>query len=433
MSGERGSGRERRGWSVGRFRRRVRAMPPAQKLVATLIAGMLIVLVAILNYDRGWEGKRWQAPADDAASSPGTVADLTVDAQLTLPRQPMELARLEPLPVPPPVPAPPAIAAAPIERPWAPRPPESRPSWAEPQTIAPPATRPPALAAIVPPLLRPELPPRAMPPLLRPLPPPTLTPRRTEPAPPRSPGAVPRLAVIIDDVGNDLAAVRRAQALPAPVTLAFLPTGIDNPRTTAATVAAGHEVFLHLPMEPLGGYDPGQNAILVNLSPAELERRFAWALARVPHAVGVNNHMGSRATLDPWTMLPVMQAIKQRGLVFVDSRTVGRTIAGDVAANLGVPRAVRDVFLDNDPTASAIRGRLAEAERTARERGQAVVIGHPYPSTLTELAMWLPQARRRGVTFVKASALARGCQPQAVALLASCDATGTGCVPPPVC
>lgn len=108
-----------------------------------------------------------------------------------------------------------------------------------------------------------------------------------------------RLAILIDDMGPPRSLTQRAIRLPVPITMSFLPYADDLAGLTAAARAQGHEIFLHLPMEPVGTEDPGPNAILVGLEPNEFSRRLAWAFDRVPGATGVNNHMGSRATSDP--------------------------------------------------------------------------------------------------------------------------------------
>jgi hypothetical protein len=229
------------------------------------------------------------------------------------------------------------------------------------------------------------------------------------PPPPRA--APPRLAVMVDDLGLDPAAARRAIDLPPGVTLDFLPYGRGLDGLVAAAVARGHDVFLHLPLEPVGDADPGPNALLTGLAPAEVARRLAWAFGRLPGAVGVNNHMGSRGTADPGLMLAVLAEVARRGLVFVDSRTTPLSVAPGIAGRLGLPFATRDVSLDNEPTADAVQARLAETERVARRHGGAIAIGHPYPATLAVLAGWLPDAERRGVRLVTARSLARvgGC------------------------
>ena len=257
------------------------------------------------------------------------------------------------------------------------------------------------------------------------------------PTPPRHAQAMPvgqpMLALVIDDLGPSVSLTRRAMRLPRPVTLAFLPYASDLDDLTAAGRAQGHEIYLHLPMEPIGNADPGPNAIQVGLDPAEFQRRLSWAFDRVPLAAGVNNHMGSRATSDPASMLKVLQEARRRGLSFVDSRTSPLSVGDGLAEQLGVPHAARDVFLDNVPTMGAVLRQLAEAEHLARRRGQALAIGHPYSATLAALEAWIPAAEARGLRIVRAGDLiarSRCGQPQALTVSAC---MGSGCPPAPAC
>jgi len=247
------------------------------------------------------------------------------------------------------------------------------------------------------------------------------------------PGRGAMLAIVLDDMGPPPTMTRRAIQLPVPVTLSFLPYADDLPITTAAARAHGHEVFLHLPMEPIGSADPGPNAILVGLDPNEFNRRLSWAFERVPLATGLNNHMGSRATSEPESMLKVLQEVRRRGLNFVDSRTSPLSVGDGLAAQLGIPHAARDVFLDNNPATAGILRQLNEAERLARRRGHALAIGHPYPTTLSVLESWLPAAEARGLKIVRASDLiaAIGCDQPAPLQVNACS--GPDCPPAPVC
>jgi polysaccharide deacetylase 2 family uncharacterized protein YibQ len=297
------------------------------------------------------------------------------------------------------------------------------------QRPAPPPS--PAVAVVAPP---PAAPPRVVP---RPEPAPTRLAAAvvTLPVPPKAPPtrtADPVLAIVIDDLGPAQALTRRAVHLPRPVTLAFLPYAEGLDAFATAAKANGHEVYLHLPMEPEGEEDPGPNAILVGLEPGELSRRLAWALDRLPQATGVNNHMGSRATSDPAAMLEVLQEVRRRGLAFVDSRTSPLSVGNALAERLGLPHAARDVFLDNDPSPAAIRRRLDEALRLARRRGHALAIGHPYPTTLAVLEDWLPRAEARGVRPVRAADLIarQRCRPATIPVSAC---AGGGCPPAPDC
>jgi len=267
--------------------------------------------------------------------------------------------------------------------------------------LPPPERAPTATAAAVPRSL-------AVPPieLVRPVPVAFPAPLVRRPRGPR-----PVLAVIIDDLGLNGPATRRTIRLPGPLTLAFLPYGEGTPELAREAKASGHEVFLHLAMEPLGNEDPGPMALLSGLGAEELRRRLHWALGRVPGASGVNNHMGSRLTADPRAMAVVMGELGRLGLPFVDSMTTGASVAARVALETGVPATARDLFLDNDPAPAAILAQLERAERLARRTGSAVAIGHPYASTLQVLADWLPRAVARGLVLVPATAMIelRGC------------------------
>lgn len=216
----------------------------------------------------------------------------------------------------------------------------------------------------------------------------------------------PMIAILIDDVGVARQNTELAIALDPSVTLSFMTYAGDAPAQVAAARARGHEIMLHLPMEPLDhGDNPGPNALVVGLPAAELERRIDWGLGRFEGFVGVNNHMGSRFTANREGMAALMAALKQRGLLFVDSRTTASSVGTEMARLNGVPAASRDVFLDNGVDAGDIEARLAETERRARAQGAAIAIGHPHPETIATLRRWIPQAQARGFVLVPVSAV----------------------------
>jgi polysaccharide deacetylase 2 family uncharacterized protein YibQ len=200
----------------------------------------------------------------------------------------------------------------------------------------------------------------------------------------------PAIAVVIDDVGANRRQVDAAIALPAAVTLAFMPYGEDVQRQVDRARTAGHEVLLHLPMQPEAGGDPGPKALLTSLPPGALAERIAWNMDRFTGYVGFNNHMGSKFTADAAGMGAVMREAKARGLMFLDSRTTSRSQGRAAALRFGVPMLERDLFLDNEATQAAVRGQLDKAVELARRRGSAIVIGHPHPETLAALKAWIP-------------------------------------------
>jgi polysaccharide deacetylase 2 family uncharacterized protein YibQ len=234
--------------------------------------------------------------------------------------------------------------------------------------------------------------------------PPLTAPRAPSPSPALT-GIAPRIAVIIDDMGINRQQSGPVLQLPVPVTVAFLPYGRATPALAAEAAAKGFEVMLHMPMQPAGPDNPGPDAITSGLDPVQVGERLAAAQARVPQAVGVNNHMGSAATVDAALMDAFMQMLQPTGQFFVDSYTSADSVAYAAATAHGVPALRRDVFLDNDQSPEAIWRQISRAEGIARRHGQAIVIGHPYPSTIAVLREWLPRLEQQGMRVVKVGEL----------------------------
>lgn len=218
----------------------------------------------------------------------------------------------------------------------------------------------------------------------------------------------PMIAVVIDDVGLDRPRSRRAMALPAPVTIALMAYADDARDQAALARRGGHELLVHVPMEPGDSSEnPGPNALAGNLPQAEFTRRLEWNLSQFGGYVGINNHMGSRLTSNPAALAPVMAALKRRGLLFLDSRTTAETRGLDIARHFGVPAVERNVFLDHDVSAAAVDAALLRTEELARRNGFAIAIGHPKDITLSALEAWLPDVRARGFAVVPLTAVVR--------------------------
>ncbi len=200
----------------------------------------------------------------------------------------------------------------------------------------------------------------------------------------------PKIAIVIDDVGLSYDTSMAITEMAGPLTLSFLPYAELLPEQARALKLAGHELMVHLPMEPkLDTADPGPNALLSHLEVPEFERRIVWNLNRFDGFVGVNNHMGSLLTEKPGLMVRVMVHLRRGGYLFLDSLTSPNSVAGRAAKATGVPTISRDVFLDNERNIKAIMVQLAETEAIARRRGYAVAIGHPYDETLKALEFWM--------------------------------------------
>ena len=215
----------------------------------------------------------------------------------------------------------------------------------------------------------------------------------------------PAIAVVIDDLGLNRRGTAALNGLRAPLTLAFMPYATDLDEQTRAARAAGHELLVHVPMEPRTEEWPGPNALTSQLGPAELVSRLRSHLRSFGGFVGVNNHMGSLLTTDSERMAILMAELRQRDLLFLDSRTTRESIAAREAQRSQVPFAQRDVFIDNDLELSSVLRALAHAENIARRQGHAVAMGHPHDVTIEALKRWLPGLDVRGVALVPISAI----------------------------
>jgi polysaccharide deacetylase 2 family uncharacterized protein YibQ len=210
------------------------------------------------------------------------------------------------------------------------------------------------------------------------------------------------VAVIIDDLGHNRQAALPFLEMSHPVALSFLPGRPFSRELALEAGRRGKTLLLHLPMEPMGYpvKDPGSGAILLSQNRWEIERVLDDDLAAVPGIVGVNNHMGSRATADDRVMNTVLTFLNRKGLFFIDSRTTTETVGLETARRMGVPTIQRDVFLDNDADPSAIDAKVDELLDLAQERGWALGIGHAYPLTADALERLAVKARERGIQWI---------------------------------
>jgi len=218
----------------------------------------------------------------------------------------------------------------------------------------------------------------------------------------------PMIALIFDDLGVDKSRTRRIIALSGPLTLSFLAysTGLED--LSKQGHDAGHEIFLHVPMEPSSSHvDPGPNVLLTNQPRPELLTIFRWNLDRMDGYVGINNHMGSQFTENFEGMSIIMGELKVRGLAFLDSLTSSHSVGRRAAAAAGVPFITRNVFIDHDEAPEKIKQRLRDVERLAEQQGHAIAIGHPREATLKAVKPWLIGITKRGFQLVPASTLIR--------------------------
>lgn len=221
------------------------------------------------------------------------------------------------------------------------------------------------------------------------------------PPPPEKP-PVARVALVIDDFGYDMKIARKFVNLPLAMTFSVLPHLPHTQEVAALAAAHGHEVMLHMPMEPYGypKTDPGRGALLVAMTPQQIIAEIDNALKENPYARGINNHMGSKFTEDPQAMTIVLRHLKDRGFYYLDSYTSAHSVGLSVAQELGMPCMKRDIFLDHEPTEAFVRRQVEELIRRAKVEGRAVAIGHPYPVTLKVLEQEAETLEKEGIQVV---------------------------------
>ena len=221
------------------------------------------------------------------------------------------------------------------------------------------------------------------------------------------------LAIVVDDVGRELHVLERLLALRHRLTFSILPDAVYAAGAQLRLTADSRrlrEIMVHLPMEPLDSAtmedapEPSEQFLRIADGPAEIRDKVVRALARVPVAVGVNNHMGSRFTAEPMGLDVVMQILADRNLYFLDSRTTPVTVAEACARRAGVPALARAVFLDHDPSPSAIARALEHAATQARHE-PTVAIGHPTPALVRVLEEKLPALDDAGIGIYPVSRL----------------------------
>jgi len=218
------------------------------------------------------------------------------------------------------------------------------------------------------------------------------------------PAGTARLAILLDDLGSDRNAADAIFALQLPITLSVLPFHAHSQEIAQEARKHGCEVMLHLPMQSVANETPEQQELLPGLKREEVEDIVTKMLQSVPEADGVNNHQGSQATSNGALMDELMPVLRDAGVFYVDSRTTTETVAYDTAKRDGVKTAFRNVpFLDDVQNKTAVKRQLQIAIRGAKEKGEAIAIGHPHAVTLEALREVLPEAKKQGVRLVLVS------------------------------
>ncbi len=215
-----------------------------------------------------------------------------------------------------------------------------------------------------------------------------------------------KLAIIIDDFGYNSEPIQAFANIDRPLTFSVLPNRPYSLQAASRGASSGHQVILHLPMEPLDSKQQSETpTITVNLADSDVDALVSQDIRAIPGLIGVNNHQGSRATSDKRIMKDVLTTLKSNQLFFVDSRTSGQSVAYDMARQLGVRSAANDLFIDNQSDVEYIKGQLHRAIQIAIKQGHAVVIGHARVNTATALSQMIAEIEASGVKLVFVSEL----------------------------
>ena len=214
-----------------------------------------------------------------------------------------------------------------------------------------------------------------------------------------------RLAIVIDDAGRDLDSQHIYEQMGIPLTLAVMPDQVHTRDAALSWRAHGLPVILHQPMESVSGIGMEPKVILTSMSDAAIRQMLRDSLSQLPEAIGINNHQGSKATIDARTMDIVMNELHHRGLFFFDSHTNSTTAADKAAKTYGVAYVRNDLFVDNSASVSDICAMIQEGADRAKKKGTYIIIGHCRPHTAEAFRQMIPKLKAQGIEFVYLSSL----------------------------
>ncbi|WP_291327805.1 divergent polysaccharide deacetylase family protein [Desulfovibrio sp. UCD-KL4C] len=204
----------------------------------------------------------------------------------------------------------------------------------------------------------------------------------------------PKMAIVIDDMGENVNLAQKLANLNIHITFSIWPNSSHAAEVARIGKKSKNEIMIHLPMEPKGypKVHPGSDALLIGMNAKTIQQRVLDAIKKIPSAIGLNNHMGSRFTENLAGMQEVMIPLHQKKLFFLDSRTTAKSTARAAAKKAKVTLYERNIFLDNVKDISAIKFQLAKAAKIARKRGQSIAIGHPHPETIEAIRQWAKES-----------------------------------------
>lgn len=194
-----------------------------------------------------------------------------------------------------------------------------------------------------------------------------------------------RLAIVIDDIGYRPKEDNAIYAMPKEISVAIIPSAPYAAQRNEQAKQQNRDVLIHLPMQPMGNHKIESGGITLGMSQQNVAEKIQNAKKIVSHAIGLNNHMGSAATADQDLMNKLMNVLREQYLFFLDSRTIGRSVASKTAKEQGVKALDRHIFLDDSDDLSDVQHQFQQSIHYARKHGTAIVIGHPRKNTITVL------------------------------------------------
>lgn len=198
-----------------------------------------------------------------------------------------------------------------------------------------------------------------------------------------------KLAIVIDDVGYHPKEDAAIYAMPREISVAIIPAAPYARARDQEAKAQGRDILIHMPMQPMSQMKIEEGGLHLGMTAEQVANRVQTAKNIVPHAIGMNNHMGSAATADTALMTHLMTALRAQHLFFLDSRTIGKSVAGKVAKEQGIRVLDRHIFLDDSNEFADVQRQFQAAIQYARKHGTAIAIGHPRKNTVAVLQQGL--------------------------------------------
>lgn len=217
-----------------------------------------------------------------------------------------------------------------------------------------------------------------------------------------------QMAIVIDDFGYNKEPISAFVAIDRPLTFAILPYHPFSHEAATRGLSSGHQIILHLPMEPLARSEESEKlTIRITMSDEEIQTMTQKALENIPGLIGVNNHQGSRATADKRVMKVVLGQLKANNLFFLDSRTNSQSVGAESARQLGVRTGENELFIDNSDDVNAIKEKLHLAQQMAIKHGSVTVIGHARMNTATAVSEMIPELESNGIKLIFVSQIVK--------------------------